>query len=733
MVEELGRGGRARPVRPDGDRQRRARAAAGSATPPSACCPAWPTARRPARSRSAATSSVTRRRRLRRPPASCSAAGWPTCCSSPSATTSRSSTARGGGVDRRGAAEPRPAPGARRGSTLDGAPAEVAVRRRPDASSTSPARSSPPRPSASPASAPSQAAEYAKVREQFGRPIAMFQAVKHHCANMLVATELATAAVWDAARAAAGGGDQFSYTAAIAAALAVPAADLCANLNIQVHGGIGFTWEHDAHLYLRRATALECRRSTPTRRPRRRHRPARADGVRREPVRRPAARGRGDPRRGPRVRRQRRRPRRRGTHATALIETGYVHAALAEALGPRRRRRRAARHRAGVRAPPASSGPRYGITGWVILTLIQHATDDQVARWVPPGARPGGHLVPAVQRARRRLRRRRHQDQGAPGSTAAGWSTARRCGPAAPTSPATASPPCAPTPTCRSTTASPRWSSTCTPTGVEVRPLKMPTGDSEFNEVFFNDVFVPDDDVVGPVDGGWTVARATLGNESVSIGGGPGRHVAAGRDAHRAASTPTPSAWPAAPAASGATSPGHQAMAVLNLRTRPPRRRRRRARPRGQRHQAGAVRERPRGGGDPGRARPAPTPRSSTAPAHRRGMLRAHAPGHVDRRRHVGDQAQPDRRAHPRPAPRPAHQLTSTLIDRAHSSSRGDDPDGGRQGPRRRIRRGGRRNRRRWLAGPTRARRARGRRWRPWSVRVAWTRRLRPTDPAHRQ
>ena len=50
----------------------------------------------------------------------------------------------------------------------------------------------------------------------------------------------------------------------------------------------------------------------------------------------------------------------------------------------------------------------------------------------------------------------------------------------------------------------------------------MITGHSEFNEVFFNDVFVPDDDVVGPVNGGWTVARATLGNESVSIGGGAG-------------------------------------------------------------------------------------------------------------------------------------------------------------------------------------------------------------------
>jgi len=58
--------------------------------------------------------------------------------------------------------------------------------------------------------------------------------------------------------------------------------------------------------------------------------------------------------------------------------------------------------------------------------------------------------------------------------------------------------------------------------GVTVRPLKMPSGNSEFNEVFFDDVFVADADVVGPVDGGWTVARATLGNESVSIGGGDG-------------------------------------------------------------------------------------------------------------------------------------------------------------------------------------------------------------------
>src|SRR5207245_9181011 len=100
------------------------------------------------------------------------------------------------------------------------------------------------------------AADYAKVREQFGRVIATFQAVKHHCANMAVATEMATAVTWDAARAASVRGDQRALTAATAATLAGHAAYPCATLNQQVHGGIGMTWEHDAHLFLRRATGL---------------------------------------------------------------------------------------------------------------------------------------------------------------------------------------------------------------------------------------------------------------------------------------------------------------------------------------------------------------------------------------------------------------------------------------------------------------------------------------------
>jgi 3-oxochol-4-en-24-oyl-CoA dehydrogenase len=102
--------------------------------------------------------------------------------------------------------------------------------------------------------------------------------------------------------------------------------------------------------------------------------------------------------------------------------------------------------------------------------------------------------------------------------------------------------------------------------GVTVRPLKMPTGHSDFNEVFFDDVFVPDDDVVGPVDGGWTVARATLGNESVSIGGGdggmaiPGAAFVAPLDAH-------PERLAGGAGRVGRHIARTQSMAVLNLRT----------------------------------------------------------------------------------------------------------------------------------------------------------------------
>ena len=98
------------------------------------------------------------------------------------------------------------------------------------------------------------AVEYAKVREQFGRTIGTFQAVKHHAANMLVDAEQTTAATWDAAR--ADDLDSAWFAAAVAASHAIRAQVFNAENNIQLHGGIGFTWEHDAHLYLRRARTL---------------------------------------------------------------------------------------------------------------------------------------------------------------------------------------------------------------------------------------------------------------------------------------------------------------------------------------------------------------------------------------------------------------------------------------------------------------------------------------------
>ena len=102
-------------------------------------------------------------------------------------------------------------------------------------------------------------AGYARERHQFGRPIGSFQAVKHKCADMLVKVELAQAAATEAARAAAGDPDAAPLAQAAAVAHAVCSESLMfvAAENIQVHGGIGFTWEHPAHLYFRRAKASQ--------------------------------------------------------------------------------------------------------------------------------------------------------------------------------------------------------------------------------------------------------------------------------------------------------------------------------------------------------------------------------------------------------------------------------------------------------------------------------------------
>jgi hypothetical protein len=389
----------------------------------------------------------------------------------------------------------------------------------------------------------------------------MYQAVKHHCANMLVDTELATAAVWDAARAADTDDEQRAYTAAVAATLAGPAAVRCANLNIQVHGGIGFTWEHDAHVYLRRATVLEGLLDPPaaaahvtdlTRsgvtRARTIDLPPEAEALR-DDIRTYARSIRGLD---------------RDAQRASLLETGYVMPHWPKPWG----REAGAVEQLVIEQEFAEAGvtrPGYGITGWVILTLIQYATDDQVKRWVPaalaqdvvwcqlfsePDA--GSDAAGIKTRATR-------VDGGwlingqkvwTSGAHIAGMGFA----------------------TVRTDPDVPKHEGITTVVidmhadGVEVRPLRMTTGASEFNEVFFNDVFVPDDDVVGPINGGWTVARATLGNESVSIGGGEGGMVMPGRsmipalDAHG-------DRLPGGAGAVGRYVATTQAMGLLNLRS----------------------------------------------------------------------------------------------------------------------------------------------------------------------
>ena len=361
------------------------------------------------------------------------------------------------------------------------------------------------------------AVEYAKQRVQFGRTIGTFQAIKHHCADMLVAAELATAVVWDAARAAQNGGDEFSLVAAMAATLAFAPAVHNAQMNIQVHGGIGFTWEHDAHLYVRRALVLNAVLGTPrdaedvtalagqgTTREVTLDLPPEAEQIRAElrvEAKRLAALS-GDAQR------------------KALIDSGLIVPHWPRPWG----RNAGAVEQLLIDEELRAAGvvvPTFGITGWNIMTVNQYATPDQVERWVEKTLM--GELIwcqlfsePDAGSDAAAVKTRGVRVEG-------GWrvngqkvwtSGAQYChlGLA----------------TVRTDPDAPKHAGITTMVidmhapGVEVRPLRQVTGNADFNEVFINDVFVPDDDVVGTANDGWTVARSTLGNERVSIGGSVG-------------------------------------------------------------------------------------------------------------------------------------------------------------------------------------------------------------------
>ena len=106
--------------------------------------------------------------------------------------------------------------------------------------------------------------EYAKVRVQFGRPIGSFQAIKHKCADMLLEVESAKSAAYYAGWCAAEMNDELPQVASLAKSYCSEAYFHAAAENIQIHGGIGFTWEHPAHLYFKRAKSSELLFGDPT-------------------------------------------------------------------------------------------------------------------------------------------------------------------------------------------------------------------------------------------------------------------------------------------------------------------------------------------------------------------------------------------------------------------------------------------------------------------------------------
>ena len=360
------------------------------------------------------------------------------------------------------------------------------------------------------------AVDYAKVREQFGKPIGSFQAIKHLCAEMLCRAEQAEVAAADAARAAAEADrSQFSIAAALAASTCIAAVKANVKDCIQVLGGIGCTWEHDAHLYLRRAHAI-----------------ARFLGGAERWLRRITALTQAGVRR------------RLGIDLTDVEglrpEIAAVVAKIAELPEGKRQ---AALAEAGLQAPhwPAPYGrgaspaeqllidqeleaagvarPDLVIGWWAAPTILEHGTPQQVERFVPATAR--GEFVwcqlfsePGAGSDLASLRTKAVRTDG--GWLLTGqkvWTSAAhkarwgvclaRTDPDAPKHKGIT-----------------YFLVEMSSPGIEIRPLREITGDSLFNEVFLDNVFVPDDMVVGEVNDGWRLARTTLANERVAMANG---------------------------------------------------------------------------------------------------------------------------------------------------------------------------------------------------------------------
>ncbi|HEU5085754.1 MAG TPA: acyl-CoA dehydrogenase [Acidimicrobiales bacterium] len=360
------------------------------------------------------------------------------------------------------------------------------------------------------------AAEHARTREQFGSPIGRFQAVKHRCADMLCSLEAARAACWEAAGALDRGAEGADLSVAVAAALGPEAAYRAAKDCIQVLGGIGFTWEHDAHLFLKRAMATRLLVGQPhawraevaalvqagRRAEVRVELPAEAEEHRRD------VRGFVDDLlQQPKPEWNRR-----------LADAGYLAphwpAPWGRGAGPLEQLVIDEElRRARIRRPHLAVG------AWALPTIIVHGTEAQRERFIRPTLRgeltwcqmfsepgAGSDLASLGTRAVRTDGGWLLTGQKVWTSLAhvADWGIClARTDPDVPKHEGIGC-----------------FLVDMRSPGIDIRPLRELTGAEMFNEVFLTDVFVPDDCVVGGPTGGWEAARTTLGNERVSMGSG---------------------------------------------------------------------------------------------------------------------------------------------------------------------------------------------------------------------
>ncbi|MFJ7946074.1 acyl-CoA dehydrogenase [Streptomyces sp. NPDC096354] len=358
------------------------------------------------------------------------------------------------------------------------------------------------------------AVAYAKVREQFGRPIGQFQGIKHLCADMLVRLEQARALVWDAARAADEAPETRALVAALAAGTALDAAHSCAKDCIQVLGGIGFTWEHDAHLHLRRAVVARQLLGAGDAHRLRAARLAEG-GARRElslELPAEAARHRDEARetiaaaRGLDPEAARR----------ALAPTGYAAPHLPAPYGLDA----GPVQQLAVQQELAEQGVKVsglGIATWVAPSLLAYGTPEQQDRYLLPTLRgellwcqlfsepgAGSDLASLRTRAERTADGWRINGQKV-WTSAAQWADhgilLARTDPDAP----------------KHQGIGYFLVDMKNTAGIQIRPLKEITGESLFNEVYFDDVLLPAEAVVGDAGDGWRVARNTLGNERVHM------------------------------------------------------------------------------------------------------------------------------------------------------------------------------------------------------------------------